>query len=438
MASLFATELTLTLVRPAGHYKLRLKSIVIENNRVLCNPTDECMHDREAHQAVRSGPNSAHSTQRPAAPGVSLSIRAPKDEPEDIRIGAAAAKEMSQADRQKAIDAVVAKHRAAQKSTTEPSTKASTIGVSPPTTEISRAASQKAIKETVARHVATKRSTAIVDLTSLPDDFVENGSPPGNCETASPIPDGALVGTASAEQNENSTSGFAGRNDEVGVAATSHNDVTRDPRRRRPPVTAPAQDPHQQLSQQPGHAKKMQPQPSQQPPTQLQPPQEQLLLQQQQQQQQQQQEQLLPLGPKPNIPASRLFLYKRQEKPHELSWICFEQGLNNRNSFPVPDCLVAHMEQVIRIAVVKELQTLPSRRVWNSGPRGEREWPKMRSKLLSSTDSTQPNKVVVCSPGLADRLFNTETAAQYKGHYYLSGERLYYDESGWLKKQYFK
>jgi len=146
---------------------------------------------------------------------------------------------------------------------------------------------------------------------------------------------------------------------------------------------------------------------------------------------------MLDLGDKPIIPAFRLFLYKRQQKPHELSWICLEQGLKDPNVFPVPEDLVAHKEQVIRIALVKQFQSLPSCRVWSSGPRGEHEWPKMCAQLLSSPDSSVPDKVVVCSPGLADRLFKTNTAERFKGHYYLSAERLYYDETRWLKKQYF-
>ena len=69
--------------------------------------------------------------------------------------------------------------------------------------------------------------------------------------------------------------------------------------------------------------------------------------------------------------------------------------------------------------------------------RGEREWPKMYSQLLGSRAANAPEKVVVCSPGLGDRLFNTNVAEKFKGHYYLSSERLYYDVQGRLKSKYF-
>ena len=69
--------------------------------------------------------------------------------------------------------------------------------------------------------------------------------------------------------------------------------------------------------------------------------------------------------------------------------------------------------------------------------RGEREWPKMYSQLLGSRTANAPEKVVVCSPGLGDRLFNTNVAEKFKGHYYLSSERLYYDVHGKLKSKYF-
>lgn len=375
------------------------------------------MRNREA-PAVRSGPNSAHSKQPAATPSAGISIRAPKVEPEDMRIGAAAAKQMSEVDRQKAIDAALAKHKAAKKSATGQPATTSTIRAAP-TKKISRPASQKS---TVAKPKAAKKVETIVDLTSMPDEFENVSESLGDSTTASPIPDGALIGTASIEQDENWISGMAGGNG-ARMAVTSYSDVTRDPRRREPTVTAPAQDRHRQRTQQPGLTKQMHSQPLHRPPSQAQTQHEQLLLE---------------LGPKPDTPAFRLFLYKRQEKPHELSWICFEEGMHGRNGFPVPPELVAHIEQVIRIAAVKELQTLPSRRIWSSGPRGGREWPKMRSHLLSSADSTQPNKVVVCSPRLADRLFQTDTATRYKGHYYLSGDRLYHDEYGRIKAQYFK
>ena len=146
--------------------------------------------------------------------------------------------------------------------------------------------------------------------------------------------------------------------------------------------------------------------------------------------QQQQPQVLLDLGPKPaRTDAFRLFLYKRSApRPFELAWLCLERL---KEPFPVPPLLVAHKEQTIPLSHFPELTlgSLPSCRVWTEGARGQREWPKLKSNLLR--EGSPQEMAVVLSPGLADRLRLTNGCAEeFRGHYYLTKDRLFFASAG--------
>ena len=146
--------------------------------------------------------------------------------------------------------------------------------------------------------------------------------------------------------------------------------------------------------------------------------------------QQQQPQVLLDLGPKPaRTDAFRLFLYKRSApRPFELAWLCLERL---KEPFAVPPLLVAHKEQTIPLSHFPELTlgSLPSCRVWTEGARGQREWPKLKSNLLR--EGSPQEMAVVLSPGLADRLRLTNGCAEeFRGHYYLTKDRLFFASAG--------
>jgi hypothetical protein len=176
---------------------------------------------------------------------------------------------------------------------------------------------------------------------------------------ASPVPAGALVGTGEPMPVHMRQPGSAVA---VAPAARSHNDTTRDPRRRPGPDTTTAASAASAASTvsagasaggaSRGTDRSM--------AYHLQQAEKQ---QQQQQQQQSAKAMTLPLGDRPKKEHFRLLLYKKSEKPHELSWLCLELVIQgNRNGFRVPDDLVAHHDQVIRIrSVHPETHTLPGR-----------------------------------------------------------------------------
>ena len=255
----------------------------------------------------------------------------------------------------------------------------------------STAAADAATAAVVAKRLAQHRAAKFtVDLTADDDD--------DDVDVVSPVPQGAAVGWVEPEPPVPMCTDSTQL---ASWAATTHAappavDAARDPRRRRDPAPAAAAAAPQSV-----------PMPE--------------------------------LGPEPKLPAFKLLLYNKRDDTSifELSWICLEQGL--KYPFRVPNKLVAHRDQVIpHHRFVNELAELPSCRIWSSGPRGDREWPKLCSHLLggeSEASHGESRKVVVCSPGLADRLKLASVAGEvyaqaFPGHYYLSNKRLYWAANG--------